>query len=1060
MSARPIGGILSTMNYAGAATSDREQELPWWIQGVTLTERLGQPPADLPAGDRRADRRLERWRADFAAVDGLFEARLAEAGLVEDGLRALLDEEPAALAARIEAPDWARAADRVLAAAPTRVPAPTPHQSWDQGFAAILAPFTEEAADRLLAAARGAGAERFADLAAIRACFTRRLAQALVRLARRTLVLELNVMRVTGRLAGETSEERFADFVRQSSERSGLTALLTEYAVLARLLAQSCQDAVDAWAELLTRLGADRGSVAQLLGAGGGGDPGRLTVVDPGAGDSHQRGRAVALLGFESGARLVYKPRPLDVHQHFNDTVRWLNARLPELGLRTLAVLERPGYGWVEFVTAGPCGQLAEVDRFYHRLGALLALLHTLGGTDIHFENLVACADQPVLVDLETLFHPALALPGRLVGDPALRALDSSVYRISLLPHLLIGDRGSWDVSALGGDKGAPLPVDAVGWAAPATDEMLLVRRPAVFSGSDNRPRLGGQDADPAAHTESLLAGFRAGYDTITTHRAELTGPDGLLSRFTTDRTRVVARNTQLYAMLLDESTHPDVLRDALDRDRLLDLLWRESAGDPARWPLVPAELDELWAGDIPLLAGHPAARTPSIGGRPVEAAYAENGLDRVHRRLGEMGRTDRYDQEWIIRAALATRTTDAGHRTGTPLPGRRETVVPDPDHLLAAACGIADQILAGAHDDRRRANWLTLEAVEEQHWAILPQGAGLAGGYCGTALFLAQLADLTGTERYAAVARRALRPVPEVLAMLAAHPEPLAAVGCGGFEGLGGIAYALSHLSVLLADRELADWAAEAVRLTGLALSAEQVTGEQPDAGVLTGLAGCLAAMLAVHRATGLAQAADAAARCARQLVARSAEEPAAGGFADGAAGIGWALLRFAAAGGGASYAEAGLRRLSRPSTRRPLNDLTADTSWCRGLTGTALALADSGAAAADPALADRLAWAVARVAGQGPLPNHSLCHGELGSLELLLTASGGVLAGPAVARAGALLASLDRFGPRCGTPGGVSNPGLLNGLAGIGHGLLRLGFGSRIPSVLLLQPPNASRS
>jgi lantibiotic modifying enzyme len=51
-------------------------------------------------------------------------------------------------------------------------------------------------------------------------------------------------------------------------------------------------------------------------------------------------------------------------------------------------------------------------------------------------------------------------------------------------------------------------------------------------------------------------------------------------------------------------------------------------------------------------------------------------------------------------------------------------------------------------------------------------------------------------------------------------------------------------------------------------------------------------------------------------------------------------------------------------------------------------------------------------------------------------------------------VLDAIDRYGPGCGTPGAVSSPGLLNGLAGIGYGLLRLGFGDRVPSVLLLQP------
>ncbi|MDV9202269.1 hypothetical protein, partial [Streptomyces sp. Wh19] len=61
-------------------------------------------------------------------------------------------------------------------------------------------------------------------------------------------------------------------------------------------------------------------------------------------------------------------------------------------------------------------------------------------------------------------------------------------------------------------------------------------------------------------------------------------------------------------------------------------------------------------------------------------------------------------------------------------------------------------------------------------------------------------------------------------------------------------------------------------------------------------------------------------------------------------------------------------------------------------------------------------------------------------------------------VERAGALLAAADRTKPRCGTPGQVSHPGLLTGLAGIGHGLLRAGFPDRVPSMLLLAGPTMS--
>ncbi|WP_275539235.1 lanthionine synthetase LanC family protein, partial [Streptomyces nanshensis] len=127
---------------------------------------------------------------------------------------------------------------------------------------------------------------------------------------------------------------------------------------------------------------------------------------------------------------------------------------------------------------------------------------------------------------------------------------------------------------------------------------------------------------------------------------------------------------------------------------------------------------------------------------------------------------------------------------------------------------------------------------------------------------------------------------------------------------------------------------------------------------------------------------------------------------------------------------------------------------AWCEGAAGVALAVADSPGALADPDLSGWLAERAGELADRAPLADDSLCHGELGLLELL---GHPALTGdrtPWVRRAGMLLAAVDREGPRCGTPGHVPHPGLLTGLSGIGHGLLRAGFPDRIGSALLLNP------
>jgi type 2 lantibiotic biosynthesis protein LanM len=690
-----------------------------------------------------------------------------------------------------------------------------------------------------------------------------------------------------------------------------------------------------------------------------------------------------------------------------------------------VALLERPGYGWSEFVTARPCVNHGQVEAFYRKQGAWLALLHFLHGTDLHYENLIAHAEDPVLVDIETLFHPYA--PDEEDEDPAVLALRSSVFGVGLLPHLLVGDETVLDVSGLGGDKAVALPTPGVEWADAGTDTMRLVRRARQFTGAENRPRIHGADADadPAVHTEALLAGFRVGYRTVVAGRGELLGQDGLLRRFADDEIRVVARATAGYATLLDESTHPDALRDAEERESVLRQLDTDAFGHPG-WPgLADEEIAELWDGDVPMFTTRPGSTDLWSGtGRRIPGALERPGLLRVEERLRAMGQADLAAQEWIVRAAMASRSTSPAHRVGDPLPdapghaaegSAAETPGQDRARLLAAARGIGDRLVESAHQGPQKANWLGLELLADRYWRLAPCGADLGGGFPGPALFLAQLFALTGTARYAETARRALRPLPRLLDRLARHPENLAEVGSGAFAGLGGIAYALAQVAELLDDSDIRDLVEPATALTVHAVEAEEAPG------VADGTAGGVAALLAVHRLTGSATAWHGARTGATRLV--DSPPPAAPGFAAGAAGVGWALLTYAAAGGGTACERAGLevlRAAARSATGR---------SWCEGLPGVALAVADSAAATADPELARFAANAVEAVAAVGALPDHSLCHGELGALE-------------------ALSAPVSAVGSARGAV-------RFTGLAGIGHGILRLGFPERTPSVLLLQPP-----
>ncbi|MFE3992879.1 type 2 lanthipeptide synthetase LanM family protein [Streptomyces goshikiensis] len=973
-------------------------------------------------------------------------------------------------------PDWAAFAEEASAAAPEEAMAPEGDHPGLSGFEWVLRPFTVRAGERL---ERGLSerARGLLDVTAVRDDLERYLGGRLARTAARTLVLELYEARSAGRLDGDDTRARFRDFLGRVASRRGLAALLAGRPVLARILGRAALDAADAVAEALERLADDHARLTAGLLAESGGDPGPLVAVEPGAGDGHRGGRSVMLLRFADGTRLVYKPRPLSVHRHFNDLVAWFNELPDSVDLRTLRLLDRGDYGWVEFAGASPCASAAEVETFYRRQGALLALLHLIDGTDLHHENLIAVGADPVLIDVETLFHPPLT--GTATEDPAAGALHDSVYRVGLLPQLLVGDHSALDVSAVGGGREAVSPVVRADWADAGTDRMRLVRRAGRFGESANRPRLAdGGPIEPAAHIEALCAGFRAGYKAIGAAREELLHETALLKEFAEDEVRVVVRPTWVYSTLLDESTHPDLLKDAGERQRVLETLRTDALGTVLAPDLVDEEIAQLWAGDVPLFTARPGRdRLWGAAERPLAGRTDRSGIARVAARLAALDAVDRQDQEWIVRAAMATASRAPAHRPAGDRRTRTAERAPEPERLLSAARSVGDRLVSLAYREGPRSNWIGLELLDDRYWRIGPMPADLAGGYTGPALFLAQLAALTGAGHYAEVARTALAPVPGLLDALRARPADLGAVGSGAFSGLGGIAYALAETARLLDDPEVGSWATAVRRLAGAAALSER------EYGVGAGVAGGLVTLLAAHRAGGGGEGQETwrdARACADRL---TAVDPTAGGrgFTTGAAGIGWALLRFAeaeatawpgggAAEGGERYRLAGLSALraavggepdggrgpgghgGAPSDDGPAQEARA-SAWCGGRAGIALAVLDAPGALEDPHLA---AWSRTTVEGLGrdrPAADDSLCHGEAGLCELL-----GHTAVPEarphwIRRAGALLASVEETGARSGAPDGVPHPGLLTGLAGIGHGLLRAGFPERVPSLLLLQ-------
>ena len=991
-----------------------------WLRALTLRER---PRVDgAPRDPELAARRLRRWRmqAPFADAE-LWSRRLRADGFTHETSLALLGEPSRSLAERTrDAPDWVA---EVLAGYDHPRPMPG---GWRDELAILAAaePLLERGRARLLDVARrvardAAPLDPDVIVPQLEAVLPARLFPILAR----TVAHELQTASREGALPGDTPEERFRVFVDYLAAEGGALDLFGAYPVMARQVTTCVSQWVDSSTEFLTRLASDTDVIARALGAGA--DPGRVVSVAGGCSDPHGRGREVLILGFESGLRVVYKPKPLAVDLHFQHLLEWLNARglqQQQPPLRRIGIADRGEYGWVEFVQARSCASAAEVERFYQRQGSLLAILHVLAATDLHFQNLIAAGEDPILIDLEALFHPSLraVAPGDAF-EQVLASLENSVLSVGMLPQpLRLNPTGeAVDVSALGMGEAQLSPRGVARWVGGATDAARIEYERVPVGGGQHRPTLEGRPVDVLEYADALLSGFGHTYELLAACRGELLDADGPLAAFARDTVRLLLRPTVVYARLLGESFRPDLLRDALERDRFFDRLWVAVPNQPRLVPAIAAEQDDLWHGDIPRFTTQPTSHLVlSSAGTPIGGVIERSGFEVVHQRLAALGPEDLERQRWCIRAALGS------------LPGAAEPRVA-PARSAALRPATREDLLDGARRVARRLSDLAVRGTDDATWiglsnsTVVPLGADLYAGLAGVLLFLATLGDAGSIE----LARAGLRRLEQQLADgRAALDTP------GAFSGWGGLIYAYTHLASLLDEPRLLE-AAHAIvvdQLPGLI-----ATDERCD--IADGAAGCIGALAALYTVDPRPSVLAAAVACGEHLLDRA---PTLTGFAHGAAGYAWALdklftltgrPRFAQAAGRARTWEDSLYAADAhnwPDLRFP-GEQRFMLAWCHGAAGIGLSRPEP-----------RAAEAVRRAP---PRPNHSLCHGELGNLELLPLEE-------ARARAAAVLAAPEW---RCATPFGIETPGLMTGLAGIGYGLLRLAEPERVPSVLRLEPP-----
>src|SRR2546421_1525312 len=848
-----------------------------WYRATPLNERivLQQKNTDsshtLHNSDR-AKQRFQRWKEQPPFdKDDYFASRLAINSLNEDDLLTLLDEPIETMQAHhAPPPTWliellTAFTDQDTAADFTLPLSATSQGTHTMAFLNTLKPLLRNGLARLQAGIQEL-THKYASLPfdpqTIVPLLFAHIPGLILPKLNKTIVLELHVARLQGRLQGETPEDRFQCFLQQLGQHENMLSLLEEYAVLARQLVETLDRWVKCELELLERLCADWEQIQTVFPPAC--ESGVLIEIQQGAGDTHRGGHSVTVLTWSSGFRLVYKPRAMTLDIHFQELLTWLNTRGQQPAFRSLTIIDKQKYGWSEFVPAHSCTSREEVERFYQRQGAYLALLYTLEATDFHAENLIASGEHPTLVDLEALFQPRLGnYATTLQTNPADETIGHSVLRIGLLPQRIWSSDQveGVDVTGLGGYAGQLTPTPVPVWKETGTDQMRIMRERVAMTFGKNQPKLNGQDINILEYSDSIVTGFAATYRLLMQLRHTLLTE--IVPRFTHDEVRCVLRPTQAYALFLAESFHPNVLRDALERDRFFDRLWVGVEQQPHLSRIIAAERADLLAGDIPLFTTRPYSRALLTSrGETIADFFEESGLDVVSKRIQQLEEQDLERQIWIIRASFTSMTlgTEQAAKPRLHLPPSQSSVTYE--RLIAAARSVGVRLCKLAFHGDESHGRVGVDIMMDREWHLLPTSADLYSGTSGIALFLAYLGLLTDEERYTTLARVALA---STRLQVARQKERSEIAGIGTFQGLGTYIYLLSHLGALWNDPSLYQEAEEMIKLLPDVISKDEMID------VIGGSAGCIAALLSLYAVAPSQSTLATAIQCGEHLNARA---------------------------------------------------------------------------------------------------------------------------------------------------------------------------------------------
>lgn len=441
--------------------------------------------------------------------------------------------------------------------------------------------------------------------------------------------------------------------------------LFDSFPVLYRLLSTTLHNWENNLTNILTRTFYDQHDLVHTFGVA---CFEKICSISFNSGDTHNAGQSVVIIHYPN-LKLVYKPRDMTLDTSFQAFIFSCNHHFTHHPLKVLSVLQRNGYGYMEFVDQIPPLDFEDKRSLYYNFGRLISILHLLGTTDCHYENLIVHSNQLVLVDCETLFEPSINSDNSElldnisgVNQELLLMFNQSIIQTLLLPRKIYiknfqHKKIAFEISGLSSVSESHRAESALGYDYVNTDYMKLRTTIHNDTSSTLDISIDKITAPYSSFTNDIQAGFSDQSNCFMSAKHFFLDN---LNRFINNRRRIVLRPTRVYHIITKELVNPMYLSSFLNQGLRIEQLakaWINKQSSNKNWEIFRAECEQVQILDIPYFSHLVNTRNLDLFSNlsMITEYFSTSGLDKANDRLNILSHDEIQHQLFILKGTLNT---------------------------------------------------------------------------------------------------------------------------------------------------------------------------------------------------------------------------------------------------------------------------------------------------------------------------------------------------------------------------------------------------------------------